>query len=193
MKRVFWWIFLLVGCGTEAGVVLTKDTAEISAIDIAAEVVPAETTVTPDVQLSEFVLQDGSEEDGFLECLPGDGCFGEPCDNGDDCLSGFCVDHLGNSVCSQSCITECPAGWACEPTQMGGSDLVYVCVSSVGVLCRPCANNSDCVSATGQENICVDYGIGGRFCGAACVESTDCPEGYECQDTLATGESELFQ
>jgi hypothetical protein len=193
MKHIGWLMLFLLGCGAESGVVLTKDLVDLFAADSIGDAGPAETRVTPDLVEPEFLPQDLPQIDGFLECLPGDGCFGEFCDDGDDCLSGICVDHLGNSVCSQSCITECPHGWACEPTQMGGSDLVYVCVSRVGVLCRPCANNSDCVSVTGQENICVDYGSGGRFCGASCELASDCPEGYDCEDTSATGDGEVFQ
>ena len=119
------------------------------------------------------------------ECLPGEGCFGDACVDGGDCLSGYCVDHLGDPVCTQTCVEECPPGWNCKGVGMGGPDLVYVCLSDARVLCRPCKDNSDCISASGQEDLCVDYGTEGHFCGALCEEDSDCPAGYAC---LTTGE-----
>jgi hypothetical protein len=181
MKRWLISACLLVACGTEGGAVLHKDVLDAETASRTPDVAPPETVVEPEVVLPEMVAQDVDEE-LFVECLPGEGCFGEPCDEGADCLSGFCVDHLGNKVCSQSCVEECPGGWSCEPTQMGGSDLVYVCLSRAGMLCRPCVDNGDCVGVDGQEYLCLDYGPAGRFCGAPCESSADCPGGYLCQE-----------
>ena len=134
--------------------------------------------------------EDSKQE--FVSCMAGTGCFGEPCDDGGDCLSGFCVDHMGNQVCSEACVEECPAGWSCQQVSGLGPDLTFVCVSDFRVLCRPCTDNDDCASTSGQEDLCVTYGASGRFCGAACGEEKQCPEGYNCEDVGAAGES-LFQ
>ncbi len=40
---------------------------------------------------------------GSSECT-GPGCFLEPCDEPVDCQSGWCIEHLGDSVCSKSCV-----------------------------------------------------------------------------------------
>ena len=48
------------------------------------------------------------------ECQPGDGCLLDPCTDNDQCLSGFCLEHLGEGACTVSCIEECPPGWHCQ-------------------------------------------------------------------------------
>ena len=138
----------------------------------------------------ELLHEDTTQTDQgrWPECLPGDGCFGDICVDNGDCLSGYCVDHLGESVCTQPCVEECPAGWSCKDVSMGGADLVFICVSNARVLCRPCKNNADCISTSGQEDLCVDYGPEGLFCGALCTVNDDCPDGHICQDVGDDGE-----
>jgi hypothetical protein len=114
-------------------------------------------------------------------CEAGAGCFLDPCEDGDDCLSGICVGHMGNDVCTVECVEECPQGWLCE--QLGaGPDTIFACISPFTHLCRPCANNSDCVAASGIEDVCLSFGDEGSFCGADCASSGVCPEGFECVD-----------
>jgi cysteine-rich repeat protein len=113
-------------------------------------------------------------------CKPGEGCFGDPCAENADCADGFCVEHMGNMVCSQPCVEECEAGWTCAEVGGFGQDLVFVCISDFRVLCRPCKTNADCLSATGQEDLCLDYGPEGHFCGGSCGPDQECPAGYEC-------------
>ena len=123
----------------------------------------------------------------FDECLPGDGCFGEPCATGDDCQSGLCFSHMGNLACSGQCVEDCPAGWSCREATAGGPDPIWACVSDFRVLCRPCVAASDCDSSSGQEDVCVDYGPSGNFCGGGCGDDQACPSGYACvavSDTL---------
>jgi hypothetical protein len=67
----------------------------------------------------------------------GPGCFGAPCSSGTDCHSGMCVEHMGNQVCTDYCIEECPDGWTCKMLEMGGPDPVYVCISDFSHLCVP--------------------------------------------------------
>jgi len=119
-------------------------------------------------------------------CEPGDGCFGDPCDQGSDCLSGWCVEHLGDGVCTQTCEEECPAGWTCQQVAGTAPDVVFVCVSDFANLCKPCAGATGCVDPTGAEDVCVDYGSEGSFCGGFCDEEQACPAGYECQEVQTT-------
>ena len=120
-----------------------------------------------------------------LPCDPGEGCFTDGCTENSDCQSGWCVEHMGEKVCSQTCQEECPEGWTC--TQVAGTapDLVFVCVSNFPNLCRPCAEADDCAGATGTEDACVQYGEGENFCGGACAAGTgaskECPWGFSCK------------
>lgn len=122
--------------------------------------------------------------DAGLECTPGTGCFGEPCDSGDDCLSGLCGLHLGDSVCTQTCEVDCPTGWGCAQIVGDGGDPIFICVSRFTHLCRPCTTTADC-AADGSENSCLSYGAEGQFCGATCSEEAPCPEGYRCEETAS--------
>ena len=130
--------------------------------------------------------------DAVSACEPGEGCFGDPCDDNQDCLSGWCVDHLGGTVCTDTCQEECPPGWSCK--QAGTDpDVVWVCVSDLPSLCVPCATNTDCVSLTGVQSPCLDYGDEGAFCGGACAGAEDCPAGYACQDAGTVSGATLMQ
>ena len=55
--------------------------------------------------------------------------FGEPCEEDLDCYSGLCAEHMGDTVCTKTCESECPAGWSCEQVVLGGGDPIYLCVS----------------------------------------------------------------
>lgn len=114
------------------------------------------------------------------QCDPGEGCFLDPCDENGDCQSGWCVQHLGESVCSQNCQDECPPGWSCQQVAGTVPDVVYICVSDYANLCRPCATKADCTSVGGAEDACLDYGTDGDFCGGLCSEDSDCPWGFSC-------------
>ncbi|MGB0592500.1 MAG: SUMF1/EgtB/PvdO family nonheme iron enzyme, partial [Myxococcota bacterium] len=114
-----------------------------------------------------------------------DHAFGAPCDSGDDCFSGLCTEHMGDTVCTKTCEDECPAGWSCESVTISGGDAIYLCVSSFEHLCRPCMSGDDCVSET-SEAACIDYDGQGGFCGAGCEVDSDCPEGFACQESVST-------
>jgi len=125
-------------------------------------------------------------------CEPGDGCFLDPCEQGSDCQSGWCVDHMGDGVCTQFCQEECPPGWAC--TQVAGTDpdLVFVCVSEFTHLCRPCKDGNDCKTDV-AEDVCVAYGEVGNFCGGACEADGDCPWGFSCEEAVTVGGVDTLQ
>jgi hypothetical protein len=111
--------------------------------------------------------------------------FGAPCDSGDDCYSGVCAEHMGDTVCTKTCDEDCPAGWTCEQVTSAGGDAVFICVSSFEHLCRPCLTSDDCTSDT-SETACLDYEGQGSFCGAMCDSDGDCPDGFVCQESTST-------
>ena len=127
-----------------------------------------------------FFDVDVSSPDIGPQCLPGEGCFLDPCDENGDCQSGWCVDHLGEGVCTVPCSDECPAGWSCQQVAGTAPDLVFVCVSDFANLCRPCAGGADCKSVGGAEDVCLDYGQEGSFCGGSCTADEDCPLDFSC-------------
>ena len=126
-------------------------------------------------------------------CSPGEGCFLDPCQENSECQSGWCVQHLGENVCSQSCQEECPPGWACQQVAGTDPDIVYICVSDYANLCRPCAANSDCTSTGGAEDACIDYGSDGNFCGGPCSQDGECPWGFSCKEVTTVEGSTLQQ
>ncbi|MFH1530008.1 MAG: hypothetical protein ABIK09_04630 [Pseudomonadota bacterium] len=126
-------------------------------------------------------------------CELGTGCFGEPCSENADCLSGWCVDHLGASVCSESCQEECPLGWSCEQVSGGGRDLVFICVSEVPSLCLPCWTGSDCAGPGDVQVPCMILEGEGSFCGGACGEDGACPAGTSCQEVATVQGATLLQ
>jgi len=63
------------------------------------------------------------------QCRPGEGCFLDPCSENKECQSGWCVEHMGDGVCTQLCTEECPPGWKCQRIGGAAPDLVYAGVS----------------------------------------------------------------
>ena len=134
-------------------------------------------------------IDDGTDElEDVATDAPGPGGlgdFGDPCDEDLDCYSGLCAEHMGDTVCTKTCDSECPAGWSCEQVILGGGDPIYLCVSLFERLCQPCIEASDCESLTSIA-ACVSYGAEGSFCGAACDVDSDCPEAFVCQESVST-------
>jgi hypothetical protein len=125
---------------------------------------------------AEEIVDTGASE----ECCPPAGGFLDPCKDGSDCLSGYCIEHMGQNVCTQVCVEDCPEGFTCELTSGLGPDLLYVCASPFAYLCRPCSTTADCAAGMGGDAVCVSYGAEGSFCGAVCAEDVECPEGFSC-------------
>ena len=142
----------------------------------AADLPPVGDAVTP----PEDTAPDGLEP----ECEAGEGCFLDPCDDNAQCLSGWCVEHMGEDVCTKHCTEDCPPGWTCRPVGMDGPDVASVCISEVSNLCKPCAGASGCKALGGAEDVCVSYGDEGSFCGASCdaAGGEGCPWGFSCQE-----------
>ncbi len=164
--------------------------------DVAADSA-AEVEVPPDVDFPDQATSDlppaGDMEsppgdaapDGLEpECEAGEGCFLDPCDDNAQCLSGWCVEHMGEDVCTKHCTEDCPPGWVCRPVGMDGPDVASVCISEVSNLCKPCAEASGCKALGGAEDVCVSYGDAGSFCGASCdaAGAAGCPWGFSCQE-----------
>jgi hypothetical protein len=180
------WLVLVLfsGCvGAPAGGDPGDSVTEVEPVEVLEETVGFPDATPPDVP-------DFGFEDTGTECVPGTGCFGEPCGDGDDCLSGLCGPHLGDPVCTQTCEIDCPTGWDCALVSSVGADPIFICVSRFTHLCRPCTDTMDCAS-DGSENACVSYGAEGHFCGATCGPDALCPEGYLCEerDTASGGTS----
>jgi hypothetical protein len=117
-------------------------------------------------------------------CAPGEGCFLDPCTENQQCQSGWCVEHMGDGVCTQLCTEECPPGWKCKQVDADGPDVTYICVSGHANLCRPCATGDNCKDIGGAEDVCLDYETEGSFCGGTCSLDEDCPWGFSCAETL---------
>ena len=140
--------------------------------------------------LGDMVIPPETLEPG---CEPGEGCFLDPCESNESCLSGWCVGHMGEDVCTLQCQTECPSGWGCEQVPGTAPDFVWLCISRHANLCLPCATGADCKGAAGADDVCVDYGHEGSFCGGACDMDEDCPWGFSCVDTQTVDEVETRQ
>ena len=132
-------------------------------------------------------------------CDPGEGCFGDPCTQNADCQSNWCVEHMGEKVCTETCQEECPKGWTCSQVAGTGPDLVFVCVSDYPNLCRPCAAAADCAGVAGTLAPCVVYGDQGSFCGGSCGDPSPdsgqeaCPWGFSCQEVTTVEGAQLQQ
>ena len=154
--------------------------SEIEALDLVQVEMPDWQADTDPVD--QIADTDSETEDTGPACLPGEGCFLDPCVDNSDCQSGWCVQHRGEGVCSQSCQEECPPGWSCRQVAGTDPDIVFICVSDFANLCRPCAKGDDCTSTGGSLDACLDYGAEGSFCGSPCGEEDTCPWGFSCQE-----------
>jgi hypothetical protein len=200
MKQFFAPLLLLslAACSTPPGQTVNADlgggTGPMdTAIDVASDDRMApDVAPETDVETDQWLFDTGPDTP-FVECAPGDGCFLAPCASNAQCQSGWCVEHMGDGVCTRLCTEECPPGWNCKPVGSGGPDLTYVCVSSHANLCRPCSSGADCKGIGGTEDLCLDYGDEGSFCGGACVVNDDCPWGFSCVDATTVDGIEARQ
>ena len=169
----------------------TDQTTKKDAVEINFKTDVVEAHAAPET-LAE-VLDGGTADVPQLQCDPGGGCFQDECSENSQCQSGWCVEHMGEMVCTQPCQEECPQGWTC--TQVAGTapDLVFVCVSDYPNICRPCAEADDCAGIAGTDDACVAYGDQGNFCGGKCGNGETCPWGFECKTVSTLDGIELDQ
>ncbi len=178
-------LVLLAACSSSGNI--ASDTRDVRSAEGAADVFlrgPETVSDLASLDLSplDFGHFDQAPELPPLGCQPGEGCFLDKCTENGQCQSGWCVEHMGEGVCSRNCADECPQGWTCKQVGASDPDLVYVCVSDHSNLCKPCNTTQDCKAIGGAEDVCVPYGDTGAFCGGACVEDDDCPWGFSCTD-----------
>ena len=167
-------------------IVLAADSAaDVAVLDQASDVALPELRPVEETAVEESTVPDIIEvvpDTPLLECDPGEGCFLDKCSENAACQSGWCVEHMGEGVCSRFCQDECPAGWSCQQIAGTFPDVVYICVSDFSNLCKPCGAAADCKAIGGADDVCVSYGDEGSFCGGPCLESEDCPWGFSCLD-----------
>lgn len=101
----------------------------------------------------------------------------EPCWNGRDCNTGFCVAGTDGGWCATPCAAGCQATERCEGDW---------CVPASGpgqlAVGWPCETALDCASGKCEA-------LGGRFaqtCTQECALSTDCPSGTGCSTSATT-------
>ncbi len=169
------------------GLDLAVDVTAIVDVVLLPEVIlPVGKDIAPD-----FVGLEVSPDVPLLGCQPGEGCFLDECTSNASCQSGWCVEHLGDGVCTKTCQDECPAGWTCQQVAGTEPDVVFICVSDYANLCKPCASTGDC-GTVGKQDVCLDYGDEGSFCGGTCTTDDDCPWGFSCDEaTTADGATSL--
>jgi len=178
-----------IACGGGSTSILTdaQGASDQVRADAAADAAGSETGTgpdsLPDSASPETAFKEGLSDDLLPACDPGKGCFGDKCTENDLCLSGWCVEHMGDGVCTIACELECPQGWVCRQVT-SGPDLVSICVSLQSNLCKPCSTAEGCKGAGDVQDACVDYGPQGSFCGGACEVGSDCPWGFSCKDVL---------
>ena len=202
MQRIIWLALIALtcwGCSNGQGTITSEDAvvdvveaADVVADLIAQEVVPEKDAVDLGPSLD---LTPGTPDfptDLPLGCEPGEGCFGDQCTENGQCQSGWCVENMGEGICTISCEQECPAGWTCS--QVGvGPDILFLCISDFANLCKPCSINSDCKTVGGADDVCIDYGDGGNFCGGLCTEGGNCPWGFSCEEAVTVEGVEVTQ
>jgi cysteine-rich repeat protein len=190
-------LLLLGSCN--GGTTITPDGDGVGGVDTTPDV--GDVSVGVDSDVGEGVDLDLDQVDPMdlvmdIEplCEPGTGCFLDPCSENTDCLSGWCVTHLGTGVCTQTCQEDCPAGWSCQQVAGTDPDVVFVCISDFATLCVPCAGASDCGDVGGPQAACVVYGESeGAFCGGGCDGDDDCPDGFRCEEMSTTEGAALTQ
>ena len=117
---------------------------------------------------------------------PGPGEFGYPCESGDQCNSGICVVTADGLQCTVLCQEECPQGWQCALHEPSLPDEVYVCAPQQMNACKPCMESTDCrTNGVDLGAFCIAADNGEAYCGGACDDEADCPEGYACTDSLS--------
>lgn len=167
---------MCVGCGGHP----TQNPAADVVADMASVADVMTALDVPDLQGMELhrEISESPPEDCLAVVAPN-----EKCGSNEDCVSGWCVLHRGEKVCTQTCVEECPVGWTCEQMATAGSDPVFICMSEHPSLCLPCMSSDDCMIS----ERCTAYPEGaGAFCGKPCLPELGCPCGFECKEMPTT-------
>lgn len=173
-----WWCDLATGDAEDA----------TAGTDIAPYTDEDGTVIFPDVDAA--VAPDGDASAGSdtgaglcdFPANPKPGEAGAPCKSAVDCFSGFCIPTEDGDICTVTTVGNCcPGGFQSTGITVQG-ELYFVCAPKTAFLCRPCINNTDCVTNEMPDALCINYGDDGRYCGATCAKDSDCPTDYECKD-----------
>ncbi len=167
---------LVAGCGQ--GVVTEKEEIRFGAASEDAFEWPAEdpSEVLEDLEtVAGDDLGEGWEPDGF----------GWPCDENEDCATGYCVPGVDGepAFCTIPCVEDCPEGTHCRLAPQTVPDPIYVCLPPYPApWCRPCHGLADCADPWADEVLtCHEISPQeGAFCTRACGDG--CPDGFECLD-----------
>jgi hypothetical protein len=175
-----WVLGVLVAVALGLGACGADSTQGGSELDVT---VPIDTPATPDaVPDATGGETEVAVEEAEITAPPG-AAFREPCIKGTDCASGFCVPSAEGSVCSRTCVADCPDGWSCRSIANPQGDPTFICVDVTASLCHPCGEDADCNTGLGTpDNRCVSFGDAGSFCGLACDSGSACPSGTTCTE-----------
>jgi hypothetical protein len=190
-------LLLLVSCG--GGGDNPKDTADLDGTgqqdaDLGlpdTDVQPMDTYELPDSNGRDYEHPDTIDTIEITDLVgpdtppetvdPNQGEPGSVCVAGEECKSGVCLWAGDSKRCSiKDCGNDlpCPFDWFCAslPGESG-----TVCVPTAFNLCRPCKENSDCLSnGVDVGDRCIPMGGAGNFCGMDCENGSLCPDGYGC-------------
>ena len=139
-----------------------------------------ETSPDGTVKFEYLGQRDGGVGDQGEHCSEEFGCLGAPCESATDCPVGWCIDHLGEKVCTVPCGDGCPDGWICATVVPGTPAEMAICLSMHPTLCKSCVSSYDCIRTDGLKGYCLSFPDETSGCGAACNESEPCPAGYTC-------------
>lgn len=184
-------LLAVCGCGTtaatDAGATLDAaggldvkfgaDTGKDAGSDVALTDGGGDTVGASDVPLLDVGADaDASPDGGLLTCPGAPGCS---CAGPTDCADTLCIDTPEGKRCAKPCADGCEKGFSCVDFSVG-SGKKSACAPTWGKLCQPCGASQDCNSPGVVGALCVVEDEAGNFCGAPCVEDTDCPGGYTC-------------
>ncbi|HIN85959.1 MAG TPA: hypothetical protein EYN06_05710 [Myxococcales bacterium] len=175
-------VLVLLSCSdtSEEGINLELDAAQDST-NTADESSPSETIISGDVPTPDTK----QEEDTVEEKEPCPGGFECPCNEPNECDSGYCVPSNDGDMCTKTCIDECPGGYVCKAL-VGSSDVTYLCMPKLDLLCAPCTEDKECGDLGG---LCLKDSKGAGRCGRSCSEESSCPFGYAC-DSIVSDDGE---
>ena len=113
--------------------------------------------------------------------------LGCPCDEDNECESGYCIEHPdGGSVCSEFCQDDCSLEeYECVLLQNTGGDAVRICIPLGEAFCDECDVAADCGSLLAA---CVPL-VDGDRCITPCGAEQTCPENAVCEATVVEGEA----
>ena len=123
-------VLFAVSCGDETckpEPSLSSDSGGLIQDDDARSQTQADGSAYTDSRGSELLPDVAGWELGNI-CESEPGSLACPCQGNQDCLSGYCVPATGGSVCTMTCLEECPFDWTCTGVKGFGADLVFLCL-----------------------------------------------------------------